>query len=931
MGWTLKRNAETSVQQDIEAIRQWLESPVNAKECGAIGNGSHDDTQAIQWMFNNHLFCEFTPGNYVIKETITIPDRRRIIGHHRAKINGDLAHGASMTDAKGNWFKILGGNVSIENMHYDGILMQPDALDPSHRYVLFFDGTFATQFPNVKIEACTFENLVYSGDGSANAVEHALRVNGIRNIRIINCDFLDATGAAMLVQDSNGVRVTDCYLDDLGYYNIHFYDGVQDVTVSRNHWGPNTKSNFGGLIDCMGYDTNQICENFEISDNILQGEATYNYGIRMESIRKLTIARNMIKTVGNGSLIHVLARTVGGVVNRAPQDITIDKNILIANTTSTTLRAIQLQNDRTDEDMKNINVNGNIANSGTIDGTPGGAASHFGAFLSSGERDQHGKIINVDIANNIASFSGNFAGTPARPISGITFLGTVTGRTQNVNIHHNILKGAIGGPSASQIAIAIRHSVDHVKISDNTIDNVYWAIENKGYAVIEFNSGSVEPSVGDILTGAISGATGVFVGTFSPLTSGTWAGGDAVGTLYVETVTGTFQAENIDNTTTATANIATITAYGAPASQIEQHNNTVTNVSTAGGIDTLPPNNFAANDATPSLEDWVSEWRTANDNTAQLLVTRLDGGVPGRTYTILNNDGANRTVLVDDGDNLRLRGNWTGTPGDKIVLLCTGGRNTQGYGKLQELYRSSDSIVFPDADRHPETYLHVKRDYISVADLDLTNDWVQTNEQGVNTVKLIDDADLPTYDPRGGALALITAPLDNDCVSLQFAGASGSGEMVQLVAGKQLYVRYRVKMSEITQIAAFVGLSVRDTTLSPADDAYIPNSSDNIGFHKADAATTWGFQCAKDKIDDTTTGVTRRSGVANTSTDWMWMAFYYDGISSVQSYIDGVAAGTAILSNVPNDEPLCLTYLLKNGDGNSRTMLVDFDEIIQER
>ena len=931
MGWTLKRTAETSIQHDIEAIRQWLELPVNIKEKGAIGDGIHDDTRPIQEAINQNAFVVFPKGDYVISKTIQVPANRYLIGEGVASIRSKLPSNAGMTDPRGKWLSLNGGNTVLENITFDGTGQPFSAADPSYRACIFFNASFAVPLRDVFLKSCNFLNLSYVGDGSANAVAHAMRGTGVQGLRILECRWDTITGSAVFLTDMTGVMIKDGYFDAVGYYNVHVQDSVQDLVVSDCIFGPSTQANFGGLIDCMGYDTNQICENFLIINNILKGEATYNYAIRMESVRKLVIARNLIKTVGNGSLIHVLSRSVAGVVNRAPQDITIDENILIANTSSPTLRAIQLQNDRTDEDMQNIVISRNIANSGTADGLPGGAVSHFGAFLSFGERDQNGKIIDVDVSQNIASFSGAVAGTPSRPISGISFLGTATGLNQNINIHHNILKGAIAGPGVNQIAIAVRHSTDHLKVNNNTIDNVYWAIENKGYAVIEFNSGSVEPSVGDTLTGAISGATGVFVGTLNPLTSGTWAGGDALGTLYVETVSGTFQAENIDNTTTATANIATITAYGAPASKIELGENTITNVSTAGGIDDLPTNDFANNDATPSVADWVSEWRTANGNSAPLLVTRLDGGVPGRTYTILNNDGANRTIFIDDGNNLRLRGNWTGNNGDKIVLLCTGGNNAQGYGKFQELYRSSDHIVFPDADQHPEKYLHVKRDYISVADLDLTNDWVKTDEQGANTVKIIDDADLPTYNPRGGVLALITAALNDDCVSLQFAGASGSGEMVQLVAGKQFYARFRVKMSEITQIAAFVGLSVRDTTLSSANDAYLLNSSDNIGFVITDAATTWAFQTAKNKVDDTVTGVTRRSAIANVSTDWVWLAFYYDGISSVQSYIDGAAAGTAILTTIPDDEPLCLTYLLKNGDAVSRSMLVDFDEIIQER
>lgn len=83
---------------------------------------------------------------------------------------------------------------------------------------------------------------------------------------------------------------------------------------------------------------------------------------------------------------------------------------------------------------------------------------------------------------------------------------------------------------------------------------------------VAFTSGGVlEIRPGDVITGATSGATATVIG--SVLTSGTWAGGDAAGTLVVRSDAGTFQAENLNTPTQA--NIATIggalAASGVPA------------------------------------------------------------------------------------------------------------------------------------------------------------------------------------------------------------------------------------------------------------------------------------------------------------------------------------------------------------------------------
>lgn len=69
--------------------------------------------------------------------------------------------------------------------------------------------------------------------------------------------------------------------------------------------------------------------------------------------------------------------------------------------------------------------------------------------------------------------------------------------------------------------------------------------DNKGLGTLDFDSGSVEPQVGETLTGATSGAVGKVISV--TVTGGTWGGGNAEGSIELGAVTGTFQDnENID-------------------------------------------------------------------------------------------------------------------------------------------------------------------------------------------------------------------------------------------------------------------------------------------------------------------------------------------------------------------------------------------------
>ena len=74
---------------------------------------------------------------------------------------------------------------------------------------------------------------------------------------------------------------------------------------------------------------------------------------------------------------------------------------------------------------------------------------------------------------------------------------------------------------------------------------------------VAFTSGSEEPTLGDTIDGATSTESGTFM--FAVVTSGTWGGGDAAGFIFMKSLSGAFQAENLD-INGGTANVMTIGA-----------------------------------------------------------------------------------------------------------------------------------------------------------------------------------------------------------------------------------------------------------------------------------------------------------------------------------------------------------------------------------
>lgn len=72
-----------------------------------------------------------------------------------------------------------------------------------------------------------------------------------------------------------------------------------------------------------------------------------------------------------------------------------------------------------------------------------------------------------------------------------------------------------------------------------------------------YNSGSTEPTVGETLTGATSSETGVFVSLTR--TSGSWAGGNAAGSIIISSAGDIVADENINGSTGGSNMLTAIT------------------------------------------------------------------------------------------------------------------------------------------------------------------------------------------------------------------------------------------------------------------------------------------------------------------------------------------------------------------------------------
>lgn len=185
------------------------------------------------------------------------------------------------------------------------------------------------------------------------------------------------------------------------------------------------------------------------------------------------------------------------------------------------------------------------------------------------------------------------------------------------------------------------------------------------------------------------------------------------------------------------------------------------------------------------------------------------------------------------------------------------------------------------------------------------SNWTVTETQAGATQALTDG--------DGGLLLLTNTAADDDLVSLQKVG-----ESYRFASGKKLFFEARFKVSDATQSDVVIGLQITDST--PLD------VTDGVFFIKVDGSTAVGLRVEK---NDTATATANVATLANDT--FIRLGFYYDGVSKIEYYVDGVLRGASVTTNLPDDEDLTPTFAIQNGEAVAKTMTIDYIFIAEER
>lgn len=172
----------------------------------------------------------------------------------------------------------------------------------------------------------------------------------------------------------------------------------------------------------------------------------------------------------------------------------------------------------------------------------------------------------------------------------------------------------------------------------------------------------------------------------------------------------------------------------------------------------------------------------------------------------------------------------------------------------------------------------------------------------------------------GGFLRLLNDDADGDRIAMEFSGEEFSGGMETWLveAGKPMFMKCRLQISDATDSAVHFGLHIGDTTPLSTTDAFY--------FRKADTDTTMKFVSVKDSAEATVDVGTVTNGAID---EW---AMFYDGIGKVHVFHNGVKTG--ILepgTSLPDNELLAVGMGVQNGAAAAKSINVDYLHIAKQR
>ena len=348
----------TAASPITRTMQQKFDDVASVKDFGATGDGTTDDTAAINralfQLFSRATNTEirralfFPAGTYIVTDVLKIPTFAKLVGDgHNSSIIKGTASGAdcvAMTSdavqqidgSVGSGGAALPGNVQIDGLTFWASVDTVDAFVVNQAQTVTFSNCrfqgFQTSVPSgvgnsaatVKLESSTTretEHVHFLGCVFTRSNFLVVADNDMSSIAFSGCEFNTAfkgvkigearTGSAPSVDGPRGVKVTNSLFDDIYNRAIHGYFGP-GLTSAFNTFKDCANNNLGSgspathVVDFQSSGMHSIADDFERPD--------------------ADVATTTLRVKHTGVSIDETKLEVGSYARKFSSDITLDDN-----------------------------------------------------------------------------------------------------------------------------------------------------------------------------------------------------------------------------------------------------------------------------------------------------------------------------------------------------------------------------------------------------------------------------------------------------------------------------------------------------------------------------------------------------------------------------------------------------------------------------
>lgn len=308
------------------SLSDWMAEAVTPEAFGAVGDGVHDDTDALDHAIATARMVQLAPRTYAVRGGWTVVQKAVLVGVPGHSTLKRIA--LPGVPAIGAFINVQGASFTALNIVFDGAGVPGDSWG-----VLVLPACTRTLF-----DGCVFQGAVGASLGSGlviQARDGALGgPDGASRHQVLRCEARDNQVHGVWIQAAAGAVVQGCLAHGNGAYGIcmDFNDPTFQQTVRHGRvlgnecWGNGRGISVGNFNETnlepprWGH-ANPDASDVLVSGNICHGNRDWGIAV---SGRGLVVLGNMLEGNGSGILCNAEASRVIGNTVSAPGYFGID-------------------------------------------------------------------------------------------------------------------------------------------------------------------------------------------------------------------------------------------------------------------------------------------------------------------------------------------------------------------------------------------------------------------------------------------------------------------------------------------------------------------------------------------------------------------------------------------------------------------------------